>query len=334
MTGAAGKLRRIAAGWLRGRAHGVVGDRLPFPAGADRRPADDACARSARSTIPRDTPVDIERFDPGRRSGQRRRRNQRGFGLEFRGMKRILIAAMRRRARRSRSTRGVLRLRSGQAASAAAVGLHRESAADARRDTGAGRSGAEAGAGQHRVTDRRANARCVQSARLASVRTSGDAGGRGAWPAAGDARVRVLSSRQRPGPSRERVARRPAGRLHHSADGGFQERRSQERGAEDGSAERDDPGREGGDTTTRSRRRRRISARSRSRNGFASSRRRTCRNHASPDRCTCRPTTAPSRSASASSRCPKIWRARSCATRRPDLSRTCRPAASRRARRW
>lgn len=57
--------------------------------------------------------------------------------------------------------------------------------------------------------------------------------------------MRILSSRQRPGPSRERVARGFAGRVHHSADGGFQRRRSQERGAEDGPAKRDDSGCEG-----------------------------------------------------------------------------------------
>ena len=43
---------------------------------------------------------------------------------------------------------------------------------------------------------------------------------------------------------------------------------------------------------------------------------------------------APSRWASESSRCQRISRARSCATPRPDLSPTCRPAASRKASRW
>ena len=75
----------------------------------------------------------------------------------------------------------------------------------------------------------------------------------GAWPAEGDARVRLLSSRQRPGPARERVARRAAGGVHRSADGRLQERRSQERRAEDGAAQRDDPGREGGHRRRRSR---------------------------------------------------------------------------------
>ena len=176
-----------------------------------------------------------------------------------------------------------------------------------------------------------ANARCLQSTRLASRRASADARSGRAWPAAGDARVRVLSSRQRPGPSRERVARGPARGLHRPADGRLQERRSQERRAEDGPAQRDDPGREGGD-------------RRRDQGGGGvlqlvplqemDSRRRsaaTCRKRASPDRCTCRPATARSRSASASSRCPKIWRARNCETRRPDSSPTFRRAASRKA---
>ena len=83
VTGAAGKMRRVDARWIRARAYGVVVYRLSLPAGADRGTADDACARSARST----TGSDAGRhraLRAGRRSGQRRRRNRAGSDYEFR----------------------------------------------------------------------------------------------------------------------------------------------------------------------------------------------------------------------------------------------------------
>ena len=139
---------------------------------------------------------------------------------------------------------------------AAALGLHDQHARAARHTGGASRRGPAQRARQHRAPHPGAARRPLQPARLAAGESSAAARGGRARPQARRACVRLLPLPERPGPARELVARRPAGRLHRAADGRHARRPQAQRRPQHAAAGGDARHREGEHRGGGSRRRR------------------------------------------------------------------------------